>query len=82
LPEDILAPIRAIYGKVEAMARILGETAPPASVQEVAVPREQLEIEVEKAGRGLKVIDSRIDQKGREASTAPSKFKAIFPEGL
>jgi hypothetical protein len=52
------------------------------TVQEMAIPRDQLEMDVRKIGNGIRIVYSRVDQKGLETENFPVKFRDQFPETL
>jgi hypothetical protein len=59
-----------------------GGTALPISIQGMALPRDKLEIDVQKMGDGVYVVYARSDQKGLEAENIPEKCRSQFPEHL
>jgi hypothetical protein len=68
--------------KIKEVAMMAGATALPISVQGLEIPRDQIEIEVQKRGEGVHVIYSRADQKGLAMGNFHARIKAQFPESL
>jgi hypothetical protein len=81
-PENILQHLQDIYAKIDVVARMVGGTALPITVQGMVVRREELEIDVQKIGNGIRIVYANADQKGLETENFPVKFRAQFSEAL
>jgi hypothetical protein len=77
-PEDIIEPLSIIYEKVSEVAIMAGVAALPLPVQGLVVTKDQLDVEGLRIWNGVRIINTRLDQKGfpareyRRSSLKPS----------